>query len=168
MDLADRRGREVKEVTAVRDPSTGAGVEVSSKLTDRLRGKYAVGPTGADGEPEFGWRQFPTPPIQHEAADEIDRLRAAVPPPLQWRRFDHEDAATWPPEPGLYCVMVEGDSEYCDGHLIYAFGDYTTFAVLHPADENGGRRFSGEHDEEPYNYKAWCGPVVIPPYDLER
>jgi heterodisulfide reductase subunit C len=32
-----------------------------------------------NGEPEFGWRQFETPPIQHEAAAEIERLRTAQP-----------------------------------------------------------------------------------------
>lgn len=58
----------------VRDPFLKRNVEISTKLTDRLRGKYAVGPTLPNGEPEFGWRQFETPPIQHEAADEIDRL----------------------------------------------------------------------------------------------
>jgi uncharacterized Zn finger protein (UPF0148 family) len=31
-----------------------------------------------DGEPEFGWSQFETPPIQHEAADVIDALQARV------------------------------------------------------------------------------------------
>ena len=46
------------------------------KLTDRLRGKYEVGPHLPNGEPEFGWRQFETPQIQHEAADEIERLQS--------------------------------------------------------------------------------------------
>jgi hypothetical protein len=63
------------ETRSVRDPFSGKTVHVSDRLTDRLRGRYAVGPTLPDGEPEFGWNQFETPPIQHEAADEIDRLR---------------------------------------------------------------------------------------------
>ena len=46
------------------------------KLTDRLRGKYEVGPHLPNGEPEFGWRQFEAPQIQHEAADEIKRLQS--------------------------------------------------------------------------------------------
>jgi len=30
-----------------------------------------------NGEPEFGWREFTTPPIQHEAAAELSRLSSA-------------------------------------------------------------------------------------------
>jgi hypothetical protein len=63
-----------RETHIVHDPFLKRDVEVSSKLTDRLRGKYASGPTMPNGEPEFGWRQFETPPIQHEAADAIDSL----------------------------------------------------------------------------------------------
>lgn len=67
-----------RETHTVHDPFLKRDVEVSSKLTDRLRGKYAKGPTMPDGEPEFGWSQFETPPIQHEAADAIDALQARV------------------------------------------------------------------------------------------
>lgn len=62
------------ETRAVHDPFLGETVQVSARLVDRLRGRYACGPMLPNGEPEFGWRQFDTPPIQHEAADEIDRL----------------------------------------------------------------------------------------------
>jgi hypothetical protein len=47
-------------------------------LVDRLQGKYAIGPHLPNGMPEFGFRQFEAPPIQHEAAAEITRLRARV------------------------------------------------------------------------------------------
>ena len=60
------------ETREVYDPFLSKTVEVSNKLTDRLRGKYANGPTMPNGEPEFGWREFQTPPIQHEAAHAID------------------------------------------------------------------------------------------------
>jgi len=60
------------------DPFLNLRVEISSKLTDRLRGRYANGPTMPNGEPEFGWREFPVPPIQREAADEIERLQALL------------------------------------------------------------------------------------------
>ena len=60
------------------DPFLGGIVEISDRLADRLRGKYAVGPTLPNGEPEFGWRQHEVPPIQKEAADEIERLRKAL------------------------------------------------------------------------------------------
>lgn len=66
----------MSETRAVHDPFLGKDVEISNKLVDRLRGKYANGPTMPNGEPEFGWREFPTPPIQHEAAKEIERLTA--------------------------------------------------------------------------------------------
>ena len=62
----------------VHDPFLGEDVQVSNKLTDRLRGRYAAGPTMPNGEPEFGWRQHDTPPIQHEAANCIDALESAL------------------------------------------------------------------------------------------
>lgn len=72
------RNRMKMETRTVHDPFLDQTVEVSNRLVDRLRGRYANGPTLTNGEPEFGWREFQTPPIQHEAADEIERLRAAL------------------------------------------------------------------------------------------
>lgn len=50
-------------------------------LTDRLRGKYVLpvndGAGPLNGSTTFE-RNFPTPPIQQEAADMIDELRAAL------------------------------------------------------------------------------------------
>jgi hypothetical protein len=63
------------ETRKVHDPFLGKDVEVSDRLVDRLRGKYASGPHLPNGNPEFGWRQFQAPPIQHEAAAEIERLQ---------------------------------------------------------------------------------------------
>jgi len=63
------------ETRTVRDPFLGKDVQISDRLVDRLRGKYASGPHLPNGNPEFGWRQFQAPPIQHEAAAEIERLR---------------------------------------------------------------------------------------------
>lgn len=65
----------VEETRTVHDPFLGKDVQVSDGLVDRLRGKYAIGPTLPNGEPEFGWREFDTPPIQRVAADEIERLQ---------------------------------------------------------------------------------------------
>lgn len=62
------------ETHTIRDPFLGKDVEISSRLVDRLRGKYACGPVMPNGEPEFGWREFETPPIQHSAADLIEAL----------------------------------------------------------------------------------------------
>lgn len=66
----------MEESRTIRDPFLNKDVQISNRLTDRLRGRYANGPTLANGEPEFGWREFQTAPIQHEAATEIDRLTA--------------------------------------------------------------------------------------------
>ena len=62
----------------VHDPFSGVDVQISDRLVDRLRGKYASGPHLPNGNPEFGWRQFQAPPIQHEAADRIEALEAAL------------------------------------------------------------------------------------------
>jgi hypothetical protein len=66
------------EVRKVHDPFQGRDIEISDRLTDRLRGKYACGPAMPDGEPEFGWRQFEAPAIQHEAATALDLLQAEL------------------------------------------------------------------------------------------
>jgi hypothetical protein len=62
----------------INDPFTGKDVQISDKLTDRLRGKYARGPTMPNGEPEFGWAYHEVPPIQNEAADRIEALVTAL------------------------------------------------------------------------------------------
>lgn len=62
------------ETRTVHDPFLGQDVHISDRLVDRLRGKYASGPHMPNGKPEFGWKQFQAPPIQHEAAEQISRL----------------------------------------------------------------------------------------------
>jgi hypothetical protein len=62
----------------VHDPFEGKDVQISNRLVDRLRGKYASGPHLPNGNPEFGWRQFQAPPIQHEAAERIERLESML------------------------------------------------------------------------------------------
>lgn len=62
------------ETRMVHDPFLGKDVQISDRLVDRLRGRYATGPTMPNGEPEFGWREFPVPPIQQQAAEVIERL----------------------------------------------------------------------------------------------
>jgi hypothetical protein len=66
------------ETHTVHDPYLNKDVQVSNKLTDRLRGRYACGPIMPNGEPEFGWREFETPPIQKEAASAIDAKDAKI------------------------------------------------------------------------------------------
>jgi hypothetical protein len=66
------------EMRTVHDPYEGRDVQISDRLVDRLRGQYACGPHLPNGKPEFGWRQFQAPPIQHEAAKRIEELEAAL------------------------------------------------------------------------------------------
>ena len=66
------------EMRTVHDPFEGRDVQISNRLVDRLRGKYASGPHLPNGNPEFGWKQFQAPPIQHEAAERIEALEAAL------------------------------------------------------------------------------------------
>lgn len=56
------------------DPFTGKTVTIERDLLDRLRGKYAVGPRGENGEPEFGYREFEATAINLEAANKIEEL----------------------------------------------------------------------------------------------
>ncbi|MGY3582005.1 hypothetical protein ACVIGB_001072 [Bradyrhizobium sp. USDA 4341] len=78
LSLAPDIGAARSETCQVLDPFFGRIAEISDRLTDRLRGRYAVGPTMPDGEPEFGWRVHEVAPIQKEAADAIDRLSAQL------------------------------------------------------------------------------------------
>jgi hypothetical protein len=64
-------------MSTVHDPFHGKDVQISDRLVDRLRGKYAIGPHLPNGNPEFGWRQFQAPPIQHDAAARIEELETA-------------------------------------------------------------------------------------------
>jgi hypothetical protein len=68
----------VSETRIVFDPFLNQEVEVSDRLVDRLRGRYASGPHLPNGNPEFGWRQFEAPPIQHEAASRIEQLESEL------------------------------------------------------------------------------------------
>lgn len=56
------------------DPFLNKKILISDNICDRLRGRYAVGPTMENGEPEFGWNTFPSSPIQQEAAALIESL----------------------------------------------------------------------------------------------
>jgi hypothetical protein len=60
------------------DPFLGKEVVIVDRLADRLRGNYACGPHLPNGRPEFGFRQFQSPPIQHEAAAVIEALVQAL------------------------------------------------------------------------------------------
>jgi len=66
------------ETRTVHDPFLGKDVQIHDRLVDRLRGNYACGPHLPNGRPEFGWRQFQAPPIQHEAAARIELLESAL------------------------------------------------------------------------------------------
>lgn len=66
------------ETRTVHDPFVGADVQISDRLVDRLRGKYASGPHLPNGLPEFGWRQFQATPVNLEAAERIEALEAIL------------------------------------------------------------------------------------------
>jgi hypothetical protein len=78
LNTAQDLSGETKETRVVRDPFLNKEVEINHALLDRLRGRYAVGPTMPNGEPEFGWREFEVPPIQIEAADAIERAQKLI------------------------------------------------------------------------------------------
>jgi hypothetical protein len=117
--LAEIR-RKLREIAAatrtVHDPFTGKDVQVSNRLTDRLRGKYAVGPVMENGEPEFGWRQHEVPPIQIEAAAHIEqleeRMRGADALIVLWEtRATRAEARV----EALEAVLREYEDDYCEG-----------------------------------------------------
>jgi hypothetical protein len=64
--------------------------------------------------------------------------------------------------------MVSGDSESIDGHVIYEYADYATWAAADDDEDDEGNpciRFgSGAHDEEPDWFFAYYGPIAIPDY----
>lgn len=51
------------------------------------------------GRPEFGWRQFQSPPIQHEAAKRIEELEAAL-----WIALDGREIVV---HEGVGCGRIE-------------------------------------------------------------
>lgn len=77
-----------------------------------------------------------------------------------------------PEKEGWYVVMISGDSESIDGHTIYDFPDYETFAYWKPADDSeleefengykGSWRFM--HDEEADTAFAYYGPIEFPAF----
>lgn len=86
-----------------------------------------------------------------------------------WHRYDHDDITTHPTEAGVYRVMVSGDSESLDGHTLYEYPDYATWANAIKAETDEGAPCvsfgSGTHDEEPESFFAYFGPVPIPAYE---
>lgn len=69
-----------------------------------------------------------------------------------------------PTAEGYYRVMIAGDSESIDGHTIYEYGDYPTWAYWHIEDDTG--YFTTEHDESEGIF-AYFGPLIIPDYTQE-
>lgn len=77
-----------------------------------------------------------------------------------------------PPKEGWYRVMIPGDSESIDGHTIYDFPDYETWAYWYPATEEDYEDFEGGykghwncvHDEESEFVFAYYGPIEFPSF----
>jgi len=72
-----------------------------------------------------------------------------------------ESRTNLPTVSGHYRVMIHGDSESVDGHVIYEFGDYETWAYI-KVDENG---ISADLNEDFDCVFAWCGPFIVPKYE---
>lgn len=89
---------------------------------------------------------------------------------MKWH--DRASKDDFPATTGWYRVMISSDSESIDGHQIYAYPDYETWAHFSKADndeyedfENGYKgMFVGAHDEENDMIFAWYGPFLIPSY----
>lgn len=81
----------------------------------------------------------------------------------EWNKYP--DAK--PTEPGIYAVMVSGDSERDGAYVFYEFDDYRTFATLYAKDAEGHQAFRGMHDEEEHTFFAWYGPITIPRCDVD-
>jgi hypothetical protein len=82
---------------------------------------------------------------------------------LTWHKCDWDKPETRPTEPGSYAVMISGDSESVDGHVLYDFPDYQTFASVWV--EEGEVQIAPSHDEPIHTIFAWCGPLLVPKFD---
>lgn len=80
-------------------------------LVDRLRGQYHLpvndGTGPLNGSMTFS-REFPTPPIQKEAADEIEQLRALL-KPFADLEMPHHVADDWRVFGRRFAFPVAGD-----------------------------------------------------------
>ena len=94
------------ETRTIHDPFHGKDVEISNGLIDRLRGKYACGPTLPNGEPKFGWRRMETSPISHEAADRIEALEA-----VRKAAYDYFMCAVQDEADDLECCVSDNQHE---------------------------------------------------------
>jgi hypothetical protein len=86
-----------------------------------------------------------------------------MPKPNELKWHTRESETDFPEVSGWYRVMVSGDSESIDGHTIYAFDDYETWAQFTKHEDGGS--FVGEHDEDEHTIFAYCGPIVFPAYE---
>jgi hypothetical protein len=113
----------MSESRTVHDPFLGRDVQVSDNLIDRLRGKYACGPTLANGEPEFGWRKYQTLPIQEEAASALEAKDAQIAELVGALRPFSAEAGKWKKihDATMHPICARPDPEEDDGHDIAEF-----------------------------------------------
>jgi len=84
----------------------------------------------------------------------------------EWVRTSTQE---YPDDAGWYAVLLPGDSESEDGHTIYDYPDFVTFAQFYPPVQEP----PGQETEEPIptwvsfdgleGMIAWCGPFNVPP-----
>lgn len=119
------------EMLTVNDPFIGHDVQISARLVDRLRGKYACGPHLPNGNPEFGWRQFEAPPIQHEAAARIEELEAII---ARDDKLDRAIELLWAPTPEMLTAACEAiDKVFGRGQANNINRRYVTWSDKHTA-----------------------------------
>lgn len=96
---------------------------------------------------------------------------------MEWKIVDNNtprssDGAPNPGKAGTYRVVIGGDSETCDGHVIYDYPDYESWATWFPAEEDEYEDFDGgykghwycQYDEEGEWIIAYYGPIEIPAF----
>jgi hypothetical protein len=108
------------------------------------------------------------------AAAAATQFQPAVAEPARekwvWHRLDWDDVSTRPTIPGIYAVIVKGDSESEGPHVFYDFPDYQALATLTGEDQHDEfdeQRLYGDHDEEAEFMIAWCGPLDLPHFNFD-
>jgi len=102
--------------------------------------------------------------VKHDPLNDMPTIAERYPPGSKdWCHRNDRDA-DFPTLAGHYRVMVAGDSESIDGHTIYDYPDYETWAWFEPSEDGEGGNFTGTHDEENESIFAYFGPIHVPKF----
>ena len=70
----------------------------------------------------------------------------------------------WPLKPGIYWVMIAGDSESVDGLVLWEYGDYLSQMEISGFYEDTGKPIAvGQFDEDWDNVIAYYQTPVVQP-----